>query len=578
MKYWKEKSTLEDIKFWSGNLINKLEKDEIFVFGSNPSGIHGAGAAKVAVGFGARYGVGRGLSGSTYALVTKNLDGKEGSVERSTGIVYEKGGFGSVSPTQIRENIKEMYELAKLPEHQDKKFIITYKYETWPNGFPKKSLNGYTSQQLLEMFIKDQDVPKNIVFHDSYKLPIQNILKNNGHSNNIFLSEEDGKTIELKEENIIWIIEQDERNPEFRNGFGAAKAARQFGAKPYGSGRGIVGNTYGLITKNLKAGYVEKATGIVYEKEGERSVSPEMISANIDELYECARNNPEKTFFIAYKNETRNLNGYTSKDMWNLFTDGKDVPPNIRFHESFKSLVRLDNYAKTEENYYKEKLSSKPNFERDEFTFFWHSPSPFSQWHPSLFTVKDKNSTEIVFTSAEQFMMYCKAKVFKDEAIAQEIIGLNDDPNTILNRFKQGKITKSEILGHPQCKKEWDGYQKKIKDLGRKVKNYNEEIWVLNRTRFVSRGSYEKYSQNEDLKTELLNTKDTILVEANPYDKVWAIALKESDPLAIKPERWNGLNLLGYILTNLREKLKNELKPAENPDENVRSSSRRRMK
>ena len=104
------------------------------------------------------------------------------------------------------------------------------------------------------------------------------------------------------------------------------------------------------------------------------------------------------------------------------------------------------------------------------------------------------------------------------------------------------------------------------------------EKGVLNRTRFVSRGSYEKYSQNEDLKTELLNTKDTILVEANPYDKVWAIALKESDPLAIKPERWNGLNLLGYILTNLREKLKNELKPAENPDENVRYSSRRRMK
>lgn len=95
------------------------------------------------------------------------------------------------------------------------------------------------------------------------------------------------------------------------------------------------------------------------EKEGERSVSPEMISANIDELYECARNNPEKTFFIAYKNETRNLNGYTSKDMWNLFTDGKDVPPNIRSHESFKSLVRLDNYAKTEENYYKEKTLLK---------------------------------------------------------------------------------------------------------------------------------------------------------------------------------------------------------------------------
>lgn len=42
-------------------------------------------------------------------------------------------------------------------------------------------------------------------------------------------------------------------NPEFRNGLGAAKTARNFGAKAYGGGRGIVGNTFGLITKNLKA-------------------------------------------------------------------------------------------------------------------------------------------------------------------------------------------------------------------------------------------------------------------------------------------------------------------------------------
>lgn len=128
-------------------------------------------------------------------------------------------------------------------------------------------------------------------------------------------------------------------NPEFRNGRGSARDARQFGAKPFGGGRGIVGNTYGLVTKNLKPGFYERETGITYEKAGYRSVSPEQISANIEDLYACARNNPEKKFFIAYKNEGSNLNGYSPKEMWDLFTKNKKVPGNIRFHNSFKSLA-----------------------------------------------------------------------------------------------------------------------------------------------------------------------------------------------------------------------------------------------
>lgn len=46
---------------------------EIFVFGSNLAGIHGAGAAKVAIDkFGAVWGQGRGLNGQSYAIATKD--------------------------------------------------------------------------------------------------------------------------------------------------------------------------------------------------------------------------------------------------------------------------------------------------------------------------------------------------------------------------------------------------------------------------------------------------------------------------------------------------------------------------
>ena len=47
--------------------------DDIFVFGSNLAGIHGAGAAKIARDhFGAPFGAGYGLMGRAYAIPTKD--------------------------------------------------------------------------------------------------------------------------------------------------------------------------------------------------------------------------------------------------------------------------------------------------------------------------------------------------------------------------------------------------------------------------------------------------------------------------------------------------------------------------
>lgn len=55
------------------SLVTKLEATEVFVFGSNESGRHGKGAAKLALKWGATLGVGEGLSGQTYAIPTKNV-------------------------------------------------------------------------------------------------------------------------------------------------------------------------------------------------------------------------------------------------------------------------------------------------------------------------------------------------------------------------------------------------------------------------------------------------------------------------------------------------------------------------
>ena len=141
--------------YWSGSLITDLLPNQIFVFGSNPEGRHGAGAAKHALQFGATYGKGRGLSGSTYALVTKNLT--SGYLEPSTGIKYQR--IGGVSKRLLSNNIKELYECAKI--NIDKQFLVPYKV----GG---RNLNGFFTEDLITLF-KRHEIPDNIVLHESVK-------------------------------------------------------------------------------------------------------------------------------------------------------------------------------------------------------------------------------------------------------------------------------------------------------------------------------------------------------------------------------------------------------------------------
>ncbi len=58
-------------KYNKNGFITELDDNEIFVFGSNKAGRHGAGAAKQAHDyFGAEYGVGEGITGQCYAFPT----------------------------------------------------------------------------------------------------------------------------------------------------------------------------------------------------------------------------------------------------------------------------------------------------------------------------------------------------------------------------------------------------------------------------------------------------------------------------------------------------------------------------
>lgn len=85
----------------SSGRIDKLENDEIFVFGSNLAGHHMGGAARVAnMKFGAVWGVGVGLTGMCYAIPTM-----QGDIET------------------IRPYVSQFIEFAK--SRPDLKFLVT---------------------------------------------------------------------------------------------------------------------------------------------------------------------------------------------------------------------------------------------------------------------------------------------------------------------------------------------------------------------------------------------------------------------------------------------------------------------
>lgn len=141
-------------------------------------------------------------------------------------------------------------------------------------------------------------------------------------------------------------------------------------------------------------------------------------------------------------------------------------------------------------------------------------------------------------------MMHHKALLFGDEKVALEVLK----------------------AGHPRG----------VKALGRKVKNFNEDLWQAHRESIVRKGNILKFTNaiteegyqrgtaaaknlpeiDGSLKAMLLATGDREIVEASPFDAIWGIGFKAADAEAAK-ESW-GLNLLGKELMHVRRLLREE--------------------
>ncbi|MET7287657.1 NADAR family protein [Streptomyces sp. NPDC005573] len=164
---------------------------------------------------------------------------------------------------------------------------------------------------------------------------------------------------------------------------------------------------------------------------------------------------------------------------------------------------------------------------RLKYLHFWgHRPRPdgrtgagcLSQWWPSPFTVDG-----VEYATAEHWMMAGKARLFADPEAERRVLA----------------------AAHPA----------EAKKAGRLVRGFDEEVWERERFRIVVEGSVHKFAADDALRDFLLGTGERVLVEASPVDRVWGIGLAASDEAASDPERWRGLNLLGFALMEARERL-----------------------
>lgn len=146
--------------------------------------------------------------------------------------------------------------------------------------------------------------------------------------------------------------------------------------------------------------------------------------------------------------------------------------------------------------------------------FFFHGDSPFSNWQRRGFVVKG-----IYFHHMEGFIMYCKAKLFEDEATA------------------------AQILQAPE--------PMAAKKLGRQVSPFNKFLWEAKCEGYAVQGNIAKFEQCPADYAQLMATGTCELVEASPYDSLWGIGIGIDDPCIMERWRW-GKNRQGQVLMRTR--------------------------
>jgi ribA/ribD-fused uncharacterized protein len=165
-----------------------------------------------------------------------------------------------------------------------------------------------------------------------------------------------------------------------------------------------------------------------------------------------------------------------------------------------------------------------------ESIYFWKPDAEhgyLGQWYPSPFTSTATDGTKTTYENAEQYVPPQPPP--------------SKPPVNVINRYMMhGKallfaptspIT-AQIMSKPAPS------PKKIKSLGQQVPNFDQATWEKERYGIVLEGTYLKFSQNKELKEQLLATGKKELVEASPRDRIWGVGFGANNAGKMR-ERWD---------------------------------------
>ena len=160
----------------------------------------------------------------------------------------------------------------------------------------------------------------------------------------------------------------------------------------------------------------------------------------------------------------------------------------------------------------------------DEYVYFYQN-TPLSNWWTSEPYIPYDGR---LFASSEALFMYLKAKVFRDDVIAEIM------PKTHYDAAKA---------------------------LGGIVRNFSDDVWNREREKAMYLALKAKFAVDKAYRDTLLSEEyeGKTFVEASPYDEVWGI--KRSIAEAVDGKEWRGLNLLGKLHTQLRDEILGLIEP-----------------
>lgn len=87
------------------------------------------------------------------------------------------------------------------------------------------------------------------------------------------------------------------------------------------------------------------------------------------------------------------------------------------------------------------------------------------------------------------------------------------------------------------------------------IVNNTRMRWPRHRCQVIKMATYQKFRQNRGAARALLRTAGCLIANTSGWETFWSCGLTSDDPDSDDPDNWQGANMYGRILADVREEL-----------------------